>query len=115
LRQLRIAHRRAIVAPACGCITSIASEDAAHFWQHLDRHALAALAEVNDPSAAGATVRTLVTAAFATAAADASPLVAPARMPTLHRSPRREGSIRLPNLDGLLCDGWPRRTVDGAV
>jgi hypothetical protein len=113
-RQLRIAHRRAIVAAACGCTASIASKDAAHSWQHLGRHALAALAKVNGPSAAGATVRTLATAAFATAAADAPPLVAPARMPTLHRSPRREGSIRLP-LDGLLCDGWPRRTLGGVV
>ena len=24
-------------------------------------------------------------------------------------------SIRLPALDGLLCDGWPRRTIGGAV
>jgi hypothetical protein len=32
-----------------------------------------------------------------------------------HRSPRRDGSIRLPALDGLLCDGWRRRSVGGAV
>jgi len=102
LCQLWIAHRRAIVA-------------AAHSWQHLGRHALAALANVYGPSAAGATVRTVATAAFATAAADAPPLVAPARMPTLHRSPRRDGSIRLPALDGLLRDGLAHRTVGGAV
>jgi hypothetical protein len=132
-RQLRIAHRRAIVAAACGFTASIASKDAAHSWQHLGRHALAALAKVNGPSAAGVTVRTLATA-FATAAADAPPLVAPAKFAAAaprrhlthacllcghwmegHLSPRREGSMRLPALDGLLCDGWPRRTVGGAV
>ena len=99
---------------------SFASEDAAHSWQHLGRQVLA--------------VRTLATAAFATAGADAPPLVAPAEFAAaaprrhpyqecqlyshwmeVHRSPRREGSIRLPALDGLLCDGWPRRTVGGAV
>jgi hypothetical protein len=114
-RQLRIAHRCAIVVVACGFTASNASKDAAHSWQHLGRHAIAALTKVNGPSAAGATVRTLATAAFTTAAADAPPLVAPARMPTLHRSPRRDGSIRLPTLDGLLCDGWPRRSLGGSV
>ena len=120
LRGLRIARCRAIVAAACG---STASKDAAHSWQHLGRHALAALAKVNGPSAAGATVRTLATAAIATAAADA-PLVAPAELAAAaarrhpsnarllcshgmegHRSPRQDGSICLPALDGLLCDG----------
>jgi hypothetical protein len=66
-RQLRIAHRRAFVAAACGSTASIASKDAAHSWQHLGRHALATLAKVNGSSAAGATVRTLATAAFALA------------------------------------------------
>jgi hypothetical protein len=90
LRQLRIAHRRAIVAAAYGSTASIASKDAAHSWQHLGRHALAALAKVNGPSAAGATVRTLATAAFATAAADAT-LVAPAELAaaTARRHPSR--------------------------
>ena len=124
--------RRAIVAAACGSTASIASKDDAHSWQHLGRHALAALAKVNGPSAAGATVRTLATAA--TAAADAPPPVAPADFAAAaprrhlahayqlcshgmecHRSPRREGSIRVLALDGLLRDGWPRRTVGGAV
>ena len=121
------------LAAACSSTASIASKNAAYSRLHLGRHALAALAKVNGPSAAGATVRTLATAAFATAAADA-PLVAPTELAAAaprrhpshacqlcshgmegHRSPRREGSIRSPALDGLLCDGWPRRTVGGAV
>ena len=125
--------RRAIVAAACGSTASIASKDDAHSWQHLGQHALAALAKVNGPSAAGATVRTLATAAFATAAADAHPLVAPADFAAAaprrhlthacqlcshwmegHRSPRRDGSIRVLALDGLLRDGWPHRMVGGA-
>ena len=70
---MRIA-RRAIVAAACGSTAFIASKDAAHSWQHLGRHALAAAL-----AAAGATVRTLATAVFATAAVYA-PLVAPAEL-----------------------------------
>ena len=30
-------------------------------------------------------------------------------------TPGRDGSIRLPALDGRLCDGWPRHTVRGAA
>jgi hypothetical protein len=122
-----------IARAACGSTASVASKDAAHSWQHLGQLALAALAKVNGPSAAGATVRTLATAAFATAAADA-PLVAPAKLAAAaprcypshacqlcshwtegHRSRRRDGSIRLPALDGLICVGWPRRTVGEAA
>ena len=114
-------------AAACGSTAFIASWHAAHSWQHLGRHALAALA------AAGAAVRTLATAAFATAAADA-PLVAPAELAAAaprrhpshacllcshwmegHRFPGRDGSIRLPALDGRLCDGWPRHSVRGTA
>ncbi len=86
---MRIA-RRAIAAAACGPTASVASKDAAHSWQHLGRLALAALAKANGPSAAGATVRTLATAAFATAAADAT-LVAPAELAaaTARRHPSR--------------------------
>ena len=128
--RLRIA-RHASTAAACGSAASIASNDAAHSWQHvLGLHALAALAKVQGPSTAGAIFRTLDTAAFSAAAADA-PLVAPAEFAAAtarrhlshacqlwmegHRCPGREGSIQSPALDGLLCDGWPRPTVGGAV
>ena len=119
-RAERTSCRHAIAAAAFGSTASIASKDAAHSWQHLGRHALAA---------AGATVRTLATAVFATAAVYA-PLVAPAELAAAvprrhpshacqfcihwtegHRSPRRDGSSHLPALDGRLCDGWPHRII----
>ena len=73
-------------AAAVGSTASVASKDAAHSWQHLGRHALAAKA---GPSAAGATVHTLAAAAFSTAAADA-PLIAPAELAAA--APRRQPS-----------------------